>query len=359
MMSTASPHTRGWTRRMLERVQGRAGFPAHAGMDPHPDGGGGGGPWLPRTRGDGPSRFKTREHRSTASPHTRGWTAGGLVRQWRGYGFPAHAGMDPADAVVRHRGHRLPRTRGDGPRATDPDPAGTPASPHTRGWTPFDDLIHVPRTGFPAHAGMDPGCRPPTPSGTWLPRTRGDGPQRVRQVDGPDAGFPAHAGMDRFDIARHGPATGLPRTRGDGPGHVGREDPAGVASPHTRGWTRRRPIEVGRDCGFPAHAGMDPAIATWTSRTDGLPRTRGDGPLYTIDPATAQAASPHTRGWTRPPLSRGGARGGFPAHAGMDPTAGSRQRHFDRLPRTRGDGPEPKTGGSPEPPASPHTRGWT
>ena len=31
----ASPHTRGWTLNLVLRLKDEAGFPAHAGMDPH------------------------------------------------------------------------------------------------------------------------------------------------------------------------------------------------------------------------------------------------------------------------------------------------------------------------------------
>ena len=93
----------------------RLGFPAHAGMDrrrlcavrPRRR--------LPRTRGDGPEAYHARDVSLPASPHTRGWTRARSARHVRRAGFPAHAGMDPG--VRRDVGRRggLPRTRGDGP----------------------------------------------------------------------------------------------------------------------------------------------------------------------------------------------------------------------------------------------------
>ena len=133
----ASPHTRGWTRfgdgfdRLMRRTRGDGPsstwrLPAHAGMDPGMDPGGGSG--------------DVRE----ASPHTRGWT---------------HRADQPAGP----RSRWLPRTRGDGPASANAS------------------LRRPGLVGFPAHAGMDPDLRPRQRGGTvdGLPRTRGDGPVDV------------------------------------------------------------------------------------------------------------------------------------------------------------------------------------
>ena len=93
---------------------------------------------------------------------------------------------------------------------------------------------------------------------------------------------------------------------------------AGV-SPHTRGWTRRVAVEPDDRGGFPAHAGMDPLIACTPSTDPRFPRTRGDGP----------------QGST---VIRSGAMG-FPAHAGMDPWSSNLALRRTGFPRTRGDGP--------------------
>ena len=204
-----------------------SGFPAHAGMDPRPS--------LPTFV----------EQVPTASPHTRGWTrsrgAGSAVAI---RGFPAHAGMDPATSP--RPGHtrgwnvfgcrlqrRLPRTRGDGPVVFEPllerrERSGFPAhagmDPRVR-----HETAEFRRAGFPAHAGMDP-C--PTARLATVPAS---------------AGFPAHAGMDPADLPRM-------------PSGESRK-----ASPHTRGWTRheaRTALKLAR-----------------------LPRTRGDGPARRPNPA--------------------------------------------------------------------------
>ena len=94
-----------------------------------------------------------------------------------------------------------------------------------------------------------------------------------------------------------------------------------MASPHTRGWTRLQGDGFDRADGFPAHAGMDPMRATMTGRYDGLPRTRGDGPLNVEVEIGRKGASPHTRGWTQGMVQPATPIPGFPAHAGMDPFA--------------------------------------
>ena len=375
----ASPHTRGWTPESGHGTPGRCGFPAHAGMDP---------PTvrlvrrmrrLPRTRGDGPFTVDVAFTTSAASPHTRGWTSLTFVYDENRYGFPAHAGMDPARDDLGHADARLPRTRGDGPSLSRSVTDSRMASPHTRGWTDLAGALYDFDTGFPAHAGMDPFRRALSGSTLRLPRTRGDGPGKTAGVaayivasphtrgwtheaeslgDGV-GGFPAHAGMDPALTKRARLPPGLPRTRGDGPCTRMIGSGSLVASPHTRGWTLPSAQELFGGEGFPAHAGMDPNQPTAYSHLLGLPRTRGDGPS-TVSAAPARVgASPHTRGWTvggRPPRR---SRDGFPAHAGMDPRTRARCRCTRRLPRTRGDGPEVRIREGLNPVASPHTRGWT
>ena len=234
---------------------------------------------LPRTRGDGPREEVEQAKVVAASPHTRGWTPACSALTTQRDGFPAHAGMDPWSRPSWPRFRRLPRTRGDGPYDVAKMVGRVAASPHTRGWTPVPDRGRADRRGFPAHAGMDPGAGADTPPRRGLPRTRGDGP---------------------FISA---PA----RTRSR-------------ASPHTRGWTRLQAAAERGSTGFPAHAGMDRAGRWMENRRSRLPRTRGDGPVSVVGRGFDAPASPHTRGWTRPPHALYHLLLGFPAHAGMDPS---------------------------------------
>ena len=212
------------------------------------------------------------------------------------------------------------------------------ASPHTRGWTPGAVFGRRPLRGFPAHAGMDR-------SELHLVRL--------------SRGFPAHAGMDRVLAVGDRPLLGLPRTRGDGPSRVIVVGDYGMASPHTRGWTLNQLRGGLAAPGFPAHAGMDRARLRAGRCSRRLPRTRGDGPCGHCAASTACRASPHTRGWTRGIDGRAVLRGGFPAHAGMDPERPDSRLPPVRLPRTRGDGPWDPDAGRWLTWASPHTRGWT
>ena len=71
--------------------------------------------------------------------------------------------------------------------------------------------------------------------------------------------------------------------------------------------------------GSPAHAGMDPIRAQRYHVSQGLPRTRGDGPFERQPTQGLNKAPPHTRGWTLKMMMDALNGGGSPAHAGMDP----------------------------------------
>ena len=354
---------------------------------------------LPRARGDGPVDGAESAPEIEASPRSRGWT----LRRWTPRpatpGFPALAGMDLPRPPSRPAASRLPRARGDGPRAPRTSAGRRMASPRSRGWTPAQCGQGGDHHGFPALAGMDPLRVEQAPEAPRLPRARGDGPEAPRRAPrrapaSPRsrgwtectlaevetlAGFPALAGMDRLAEDRAADHRGLPRARGDGPLPHPDGPMAKPASPRSRGWTGRdRP--QGRDRpGFPALAGMDLRYVYGSSRRRRLPRARGDGPAYDAAAARYAAASPRSRGWTRAmprapprtaasPRSRGWTPGreahesavsGFPALAGMDLAGISSAGVFVRLPRARGDGPEPDAGAARPPAASPRSRGWT
>ena len=156
--TSASPHTRGWTRGTADfgPVRGIVGFPAHAGMDPPPARRRWRRRWLPRTRGDGPTTLTIVYRDDRASPHTRGWTHVHRHPDGHADGFPAHAGMDPRATAAHPASGGLPRTRGDGPIVSVSLPCLPMASPHTRGWTLGPVRVGHHSPGFPAHAGMDP-----------------------------------------------------------------------------------------------------------------------------------------------------------------------------------------------------------
>ena len=234
---SAPPHTRGSTRPGAgDRAPG-AGSPAHAGIDPPHPSRRSRRPWLPRTRGDRPLPAITTDAEGTAPPHTRGSTRSPYLARGRAFGSPAHAGIDPFATPWSSYSCRLPRTRGDRPGDYRVGTAGATAPPHTRGSTPRGDADRGDARGSPAHAGIDPSPQRVRRGWSWLPRTRGDRPDRVAQ--------------EARDIR---------------------------APPHTRGSTGRwcRPRRLAR--GSPAHAGIDPRRGAGRRPRGGLPRTRGDRP---------------------------------------------------------------------------------
>ena len=234
---SSSPHARGWTLALAAYRRAVSVFPARAGMDPEQalhderlD-------RLPRTRGDGPLTIRSSPSMTVSSPHARGWTVLSPSSRPACRVFPARAGMDPPRGGDQRQSRGLPRTRGDGPaRRTTPENSQA-SSPHARGWTRRGHRPHARLRVFPARAGMDPFVVHPWRGPTRLPRTRGDGPRACvlipnRRASSPHARgwtrsmtfpsfpafvFPARAGMDPRQVVDHGIRKGLPRTRGDGP----------------------------------------------------------------------------------------------------------------------------------------------
>ena len=287
--------------------------------------------------------------------------------------------MDPPPSRPSPRRRRFPRTRGDGPHTVLLAKTGTAVSPHTRGWTCGRGRPDRRYRGFPAHAGMDPRAGKPTGMRVWFPRTRGDGPNvigapfqnvevsphtrgwtlRVGVAGGGGCGFPAHAGMDPPPAQQYAVRSWFPRTRGDGPRRPpSTAMPVGV-SPHTRGWTCDPTCLRPGQAGFPAHAGMDPSARRSASKPAWFPRTRGDGPVPCQAVPCHAWVSPHTRGWTPSGAASRRRPEGFPAHAGMDPQSDGHGLTPFRFPRTRGDGPGYAQAAARDLPVSPHTRGWT
>ena len=334
---------------------------------------------FPRPRGDGPIPASLQESPTGVSPPTRGWTGPTRCRVEVSSGFPAHAGMDLFSDGIHSGVARFPRPRGDGPRRHRRDRWPARVSPPTRGWTSGAIGVQTVTIGFPAHAGMDPPMGPPTPGGSWFPRPRGDGPANGTAntwwelVSPPTRGwtlapvpwtpttrgFPAHAGMDPDAQNTTAMSTRFPRPRGDGPEDNARGSTRQKVSPPTRGWTLRPPSTSAHRGGFPAHAGMDPTPSPTTARIARFPRPRGDGPPLSRTESPDRKVSPPTRGWTLTSSEFRTRWLGFPAHAGMDLHMRRRRRPTLRFPRPRGDGPCTSVGINGRLRVSPPTRGWT
>ena len=378
-LGSAPPHTRGWSRACRRHSGHRPGSPAHAGMVPNGADACRSRARLPRTRGDGPMVTNPSTPRRVAPPHTRGWSLRRTERPEFGRGSPAHAGMVPLSQRVQNVFLRLPRTRGDGPDGRLAGKIERKAPPHTRGWSQRHRDCSRRSDGSPAHAGMVPREGPAGLRGRGLPRTRGDGPRsffvRLRATWAPPHtrgwslhpqaaialgfGSPAHAGMVPRTRRPRADTDRLPRTRGDGPLRLRCSGFMPAAPPHTRGWSLRVRARHARPSGSPAHAGMVPPsdrAPRWRAR---LPRTRGDGPAPPTGPHRSGWAPPHTRGWSQVGMVQHVAKLGSPAHAGMVPSTQGAPRRGAGLPRTRGDGPGHGGRSQDQFGAPPHTRGWS
>ena len=334
---------------------------------------------FPRPRGDGPPQAENREYLSGVSPPTRGWTPTKLRHHPLNDGFPAHAGMDPRRRRTSRIVPGFPRPRGDGPCPRRRRSPTATVSPPTRGWTRSSASCWRGIGGFPAHAGMDLNREMLATLRERFPRPRGDGPveqladparQKVSPPTrgwtsittvsaDPPAGFPAHAGMD-LDIRCHdGDDRRFPRPRGDGPLGVNRADGSPSVSPPTRGWTLDSRLESSNLIGFPAHAGMDLSGGSRPGACWRFPRPRGDGPHSSCTACRYCAVSPPTRGWTAEVPEDLRHVNGFPAHAGMDRAPGAGAVALLWFPRPRGDGPAIASPDALPSRVSPPTRGWT
>ena len=131
------------------------------------------------------------------------------------------------------------------------------------------------------------------------------------------------------------------------------------APPLTRGSTRFGAWRTWRPFGSPAHAGIDPPSGEPRVLGYGLPRSRGDRPVFRAAHAHLAAAPPLTRGSTPQGCGGWGAGLGSPAHAGIDPARSARAATVRRLPRSRGDRPSPSGASGYSPLAPPLTRGST
>ena len=111
----ATPHARGSTSATPSAQSGTAGYPACAGIDLVPDMVVGVVEWLPRMRGDRPSRNREYVAAHSATPHARGSTRTWPGRRTLPKGYPACAGIDLGMTRLPARLHGLPRMRGDRP----------------------------------------------------------------------------------------------------------------------------------------------------------------------------------------------------------------------------------------------------
>jgi len=251
----SAPHARGWSRRLPGAAHARGVGPARAGMvllssPPEEE-----GDRRPRTRGDGPFIATVIRGVLVSAPHARGWSPDVLITGPAYKVGPARAGMVPPSSSARSAAACRPRTRGDGPLSAPTVTHALVSAPHARGWSSASVRICRLMVVGPARAGMVPHFPTGTRAAVGRPRTRGDGPRRIRIFCGilssaPHArGWswrgmtltalaevgPARAGMVRRNVGRHAECRGRPRTRGDDPSSSRRVSIATMSAPHARG----------------------------------------------------------------------------------------------------------------------------
>ena len=313
---------------------------------------------LPRMRGDGPLTADGWRDLKTAPPHARGWSRLRVRPHRRLRGSPACAGMVPPSISGGIRSCRLPRMRGDGPRTSVNICDRTLAPPHARRWSHARRLERAAARGSPACAGMVP-CPAHCPTAArGLPRMRGDGPQHLRRLGLAEAasphargwshghadasmgdrGSPACAGMVPDERWQVGLGARLPRMRGDGLHISARLLGLFKAPPHARGWSQGHGVRECPDGCSPACAGMVLSMAARRACVARLPRMRGDGPQPADRVHAVSTAPPHARGWSRRAHSHPRSISGSPAYAGMVRAPNDREFEMKWLPRIRGDG---------------------
>ena len=152
------------------------GYPACAGIDPLVEEVRLLRDRLPRMRGDRPHYAKNAIRKFEATPHARGSTRVEHVTNLLDLGLPACAGIDRQDCRAPAQSEGLPRMRGDRPQLRDATAYVGRATPHARGSTLICLVIRPALDGYPACAGIDPAQRRAATTGSRLPRMRGDRP---------------------------------------------------------------------------------------------------------------------------------------------------------------------------------------
>ena len=222
MAEGATPHTRGSTWYEDVTRPAEPGYPAYAGIDLNHPLDGAAYAWLPRIRGDRPGSKNNRAAVGGATPHTRGSTPCRCLRVLPRSGYPAYAGIDLDHLRFIHAAYWLPRIRGDRPLTAPVWGLNIGATPHTRGSTPINDCVPQLQEGYPAYAGIDLTPLVLSPRKRRLPRIRGDRPVEPQ---------------------------------------IGRESRG--ATPHTRGSTLVKGLARNARKGYPAYAGIDPITRGW------------------------------------------------------------------------------------------------
>ncbi len=232
---------------------------------------------VPRRRGDQPTPHDPLLTRFYRSPQARGSTDNHMAKRGYVYPFPAGAGINRSQRYLSLERRTVPRRRGDQPDAVDHLGAGNARSPQARGSTGSTTTRSSLEQPFPAGAGINRVRDRLFPSGSAVPRRRGDQP------------------------APQEPTRRLPRR-----------------SPQARGSTAFSPVNRGLSRPFPAGAGINRCINTLLLPAMTVPRRRGDQPPKPPLASMRRLRSPQARGSTVTAAGTRWTNEPFPAGAGIN-----------------------------------------
>jgi len=208
-------------------------------------------------RGDPPAQDLVLDGHKMSTPHARGSIRETIQEMLKRMVYPACAGIHPAHQYLLVCGSSLPRMRGDPPKWEFLYSKSDSSTPHARGSTSRRrDSVRV-CTVYPACAGIHPSATLSGSRRMSLPRMRGDPPH---------------------------PSAFFLRT--------------GVSTPHARGSTQPDKSDRSFSSVYPACAGIHPRLSCQGPTPTGLPRMRGDPPIYCGTKAIGYRSTPHARGST-------------------------------------------------------------
>ncbi len=147
--------------------------------------------------------------------------------------------------------------------------------------------------------------------------------------------------------------------RGDRPRQARRPCVRLRFTPHARGSTLDGLVVELAERVYPACAGIDLVKPEDRASGCGLPRMRGDRPLFYIAVADNDWFTPHARGSTPLKLIIAPWRKVYPACAGIDLARDAGYQVIAGLPRMRGDRPRHGQHSGISDPFTPHARGST
>ena len=235
-----------------------------------------------------------------STPHARGSTLRSVGTLLSNSVYPACAGIHLNRISILIRRFCLPRMRGDPPLPSFVFFRTGVSTPHARGSTPLGSFKLNRELVYPACAGI-----------------------HLPEAD---------------ELTRR---ACLPRMRGDPPKWEFSYSKSDSSTPHARGSTQWRDRPPGHGLVYPACAGIHRWSTPAETSTSGLPRMRGDPPVFLVALWPGLRSTPHARGSTIEIIVLETGPDVYPACAGIHPYCNGNIFFVAGLPRMRGDPPKP------------------